>query len=88
MVLTTTGLYAQNPTYLCELRNDVQVNANTYEFDVYLLRTGSTVFEFTSMQFGININAGVRNGGTISVSLVGGTSQLKPPVRDLTFFIS
>ena len=77
MVLTTTGLYAQIPTYLCELRNDVQVNASTYEFDVYLLRTGS-VFEFTSMQFGININPLVLNGGNLTVTLVGGTSELNP----------
>src|SRR5665647_3334294 len=78
MVLTSTGLYAQNPTYLCELRNDIQVNASTYEFDVYLLRTGSTVFEFTSMQFGININPAVLNGGNLTVTLVSGTSELNP----------
>ena len=76
LVLATTGLRAQNPTYLCELRNDIQVNANTYEFDLYLLRTGSTVFEYTSMQFGININSAVLNGGNLTVSLVGGTSEL------------
>ena len=78
MVLATTGLYAQNPTYLCELKNDVQVDASTYQFDVYLLRTGSTVFEFTSMQFGININPAVMNGGNLTVTLVSGTSELNP----------
>ena len=76
LLMAVTGLRAQNPSYLCELRNDVQVDASTFEFDIYLLRTGSTVFEYSSMQFGININAGVRNGGTISVSLVGGSSEL------------
>jgi len=70
------GLNAQNPNYLCELRNDVQADARTFEFDIYLLRTGTTAFEYSSMQFGININPGVRNGGTITVSLVSGTSEL------------
>ena len=71
-----TGLNAQNPNYLCELRNDVRVDARTFEFDVYLLRTGTTPFEYSSMQFGINMNSGARNGGTITVSLVSGTSEL------------
>lgn len=71
-------LQGQIPTYLCELRNDTQVDAKTFEFDVYLLQTGSTTFEYTSMQFGININPVVVNGGTITVSLVSGTSGLNP----------
>ena len=78
LLVATTTLTAQNPTYLCELRNDVQVDARTYEFDVYLLRTGTIEFEFTSMQFGININSGMRNGGTITVSIVSGSSELNP----------
>ena len=79
LLLVATGtLTAQNPTYLCELRNDVQADARTYEFDVYLLRTGTIEFEFTSMQFGINVNSGMRNGGTITVSIVRGSSELNP----------
>ena len=78
MLVATTSLTAQNPTYLCELRNDVQVDARTYEFDVYLLRTGAVEFEFTSMQFGINVNSGMRNNGTITVSIVSGSSELTP----------
>ncbi len=76
LFITGTGLFAQNPAYLCELRNDEQVDAKTFEFDVYLLRTGATPFEYASMQFCINLNPGARNGGTISVSLVDGSSQL------------
>ncbi len=76
LLVTVTSLTAQNPTYLCELRNDVQVDARTFEFDVYLLRTGATVFEYTSMQFGINVNSGMLNGGTISVTFVSGSSEL------------
>ena len=75
LLLASAGLLAQ-PTYLAELRNDVQVSATVFEFDLYLLQTGSTPFEYTSMQFGINLDAGARNGGTITVSLIPGTSQL------------
>ncbi|HPS98376.1 MAG TPA: hypothetical protein PLY46_09470, partial [Bacteroidales bacterium] len=76
LMAMATGLKAQNPGYLCELRNDIQVNARTFEFDIYLLRTGTVPFEYSSMQFGININPGARNGGAISVSLVDLTSEL------------
>ena len=89
LLLAATGVRAQNPTYLCELRNDHQVDARTFDFDVYLLRTGTVAFELTNMQFGININAGARNGGNITVSLVSGTSGLKaiqiPTENKLTF---
>ena len=39
LVLSFTG-YAQNPTYKAVLVNDVLVDSKTYEFDIYLLRTG------------------------------------------------
>ena len=78
LLFTMPGLRSQDqhPGYLCDLRNDIQVDIRTYEFDIYLLRTESTVFEYSSMQFGININSGARNGGTITVSLVSGSSEL------------
>jgi hypothetical protein len=66
----TSVLSAQNPSYLLELRNDVQVSANVYEFDIYLLRTGTTTFEYASGQYGIVINPLIKNGGIIQASLV------------------
>jgi PKD repeat protein len=66
------------PTYLCELRNDSICDPKVYEFDVYLLNTGSGAFELASIQVGINISSAVRNGGTISVSPVPGSSELLP----------
>jgi hypothetical protein len=63
-------LKAQNPTYTLELRNDIQVSATVYEFDIYLLRTGTTAFEYASGQFGIVINPLIKNGGSILASLV------------------
>ena len=89
LLSTVISLFAQNPTYLCELRNDVQVDARTFEFDIYFLRTGSIPWELTNFQFGININSGAANGGTIAVTLVSGTSELfiyqVPSAAKLTF---
>jgi hypothetical protein len=68
--LFPVSLTAQNPTYLLELRNDVQVSATVYEFDIYLLRTGTTEFEYASGQYGIVINPLIKNGGVIQLSLV------------------
>ena len=80
---------AQSPEYLCELRNDTRIDANTYEFDVYLLRTGTTAMEYAGMEFGINVNPVLRNGGLITVSYISGTSDLLsaqiPADEDLSF---
>ena len=66
---------AQNPTYLCELRNDGQTSSTVFEFDIYLLQTGSTALEYAAGQFGILINPLVKNGGTITASIVPGSSD-------------
>jgi hypothetical protein len=66
-------LKAQNPTYLLELRNDVQVSATVYEFDIYLLRTGTTAFEYASGQYGIVVNSLIKNGGTVAATMVAGS---------------
>lgn len=77
LVMFFFQLKAQNPTYLCELRNDVQVDATTYEFDIYLLRTGSTVFELAAIQHGIYINSGIiPAGGVLTAAIVAGSSEL------------
>ena len=91
-MIAAIDLHAQNPTYLCELRDDHQLDARTFEFDVYLLRTGPTIFQLTNMQFGININPLARNGGTISVSFDEKTSQLNhsqiPAANKFTFTVA
>ncbi|MEI6061212.1 MAG: hypothetical protein WCR72_10915, partial [Bacteroidota bacterium] len=59
------------------LANDVQTANNILEFDVYLLDTdGSNTFELAAVQAGIVVNSGIYNGGTITMSIVAGTSQL------------
>ncbi len=68
-----------NPTYLSELRNDVQVDDRNYEFDIYLLRTGTIPFELAQIQVGVFIDSGIIPGGaTITASIVPGSSQLVP----------
>ena len=64
---------AQTPSYTLELRNDAQVSATEYEFDIYLLRTGTDQFEYAQGQFGILVNPDIINGGSIAVSVVSGS---------------
>lgn len=72
---TTVILSAQNPTYLLELRNDVQVSGAVYEFDIYLLRTGTISFEYAQGQFGIVVNSLIKNGGSLTATIVAGSSD-------------
>ncbi|MBK7173709.1 MAG: T9SS type A sorting domain-containing protein [Bacteroidales bacterium] len=77
-LLTLIGFrsVAQTPTYICSLRNDVQVSQTVYEFDVYIQRTGVNVFKLAQFQMGINVNPAIKNGGTITVEPVDGSSTL------------
>ncbi|MFT3751682.1 MAG: T9SS type A sorting domain-containing protein [Paludibacter sp.] len=77
LFVSAINIQAQAPAYLCELRNDAQVDTKTFEFDVYLLQTGTTAFEYTSMQMGININPGLANSGVITPTFMVG-SDLNP----------
>ena len=68
-ILGFLGARAQTPTYFCELRNDSLTSANSYEFDIYLLRTGTNVFEYSSGQYGIVLNSAIK-AGTVTAKLV------------------
>ena len=74
-VLGLRGL-AQTPTYEMYVTNQSQIDSKTYQFDVYLLRTGSTALELSGIQFGLGIDTSIINGGTLSFSMVTGSSQL------------
>lgn len=67
---------AQSPSYELYISNQQQISRKIYQFDVYLLRTGNTPLELASMQFGIGFDSSIANGGTLSFSLVSGSSQL------------
>jgi hypothetical protein len=72
-VLILTGLYvpvsySQNPTFTVTLTNDLQTDASHYQFDVYLLRTGSNSFELSGSQFSFSYNTAVINSGTLTAA--------------------
>jgi len=69
---------AQVPaSYQVSLMNDVQPSPTTFQFDIYVLNTDlANIFELDVYQIGIIVNPGVDNGGTITASIVAGSSQL------------
>ena len=66
----------QNPTYKLTISNETLVDNSTYQFDVYLQRTGSTPLELANFACGIAYDASILNGGTPTCSQVSGFSQL------------
>ena len=80
-MLIVTGLYVpvsytQTPAYTCTLANDTLTGGNVYEFDVYLLVTGTTPMQLGGIQLGFTYNNAVINGGTISATWVPGSVDL------------
>src|ERR1035437_3434717 len=79
-VLIIAGLYvpasySQIPTYTCTLANDVLTAPNVYEFDVFLLRTGTVALELGGFQIGLTYDTSAINGGTITATWVAGTTD-------------
>ncbi len=75
---TSVNLLAQTPSdYLCTIRNDSLLTQNIYEFDIYLQNTDATnFFELATFQAGILVNPAIVNSGTITPSIVSGSSEL------------
>jgi hypothetical protein len=89
-VIITIQTSAQVPTsYLVSLRNDVQPSPMTFQFDIYLQNTDLVnIFELDIYQLGILVNPAIVNGGTITPSIVAGSSQLnliQQPTTGITF---
>lgn len=78
LILSSVGVvFSANPTYTLTITNDQQIDNKNYEFDIYILRTGSTTFPFSgSSQFYINYNSAIVNGGTLSFTILSGTCSL------------
>lgn len=74
-VINNNYASAQLPTYLLKITNEVQVNPTTFEFDVFLLSNDSA-FELAVINFGIGIDTSVKNGGSLTASLIMGSSEL------------
>jgi len=71
--LTVNG---QTPTYKLTISNETMVDASTYQFDLYLQRTGSNALELANFACGIAYDVSILNGGTPTCSQVSGYSQL------------
>ncbi|MDR3705750.1 MAG: SBBP repeat-containing protein [Paludibacteraceae bacterium] len=59
------------------IQNEVQTSDKTLEFDLYLLNTdAATPIQIASVQSGVFVNAAIANGGTITASIVSGSSDM------------
>ncbi len=77
VTVTVTQDAASLPDFLYTMANDVQTSDKTLEFDLYILDPSpATAFELASMQAGILVNSAIYNGGTLTVSILSGTSEL------------
>jgi hypothetical protein len=71
--LYTPNSYSQKPAYICTLANDAITSDNSYEFDIYLLRTGTEPFELGGFELGVLYNKDIRNGGTLTATYIPGS---------------
>jgi len=66
--------------YIYSIQNDVQISDRIIEFDLYLLDADATQpFELANIQAGITVNPLIFNGGTATMSIIPGTSELLAP---------
>jgi hypothetical protein len=72
-IIYGSSLFAQAPTYYCEIRNESFVASNIFEFDLYLTRSGSVPLELAGINTGIILNTNFVNGGSITPSLMPGS---------------
>ena len=68
--------FAQTQSVQVLITNDAQVSSTQYEFDIYLINTGTGTFELSGHQYGINYNSAIKNGGTLTAAWVPGTCEL------------
>jgi hypothetical protein len=69
-LLISITAQAQIPSYLLKITNEFQTGPGDYEFDVFILHTGSETFELANIGFGIGFDTTILNGGTPTFSLV------------------
>ena len=68
-------LQAQSPTYEARLMNGTY-SSNQLEFDIYIKRTGTILFEAYGLQVCLLFNDSICNGGSLSATYVAGTSEM------------
>ena len=79
---------SQNPTYDLYITNESQIDSKTYQFDVYLLSTGTIPLEVANIQFGLGFDTSIANGGTLSFSYVKESSELNARQTPLNVSLS
>ena len=69
---------AQTPTYELSIANDAFIGNNVYEFDIYLDKAvmSPDIFELGGLYMGITYNSAILNGGTLTCTMIAGTSEL------------
>ena len=67
--------YSQLPAYTMTLTNDTMSAPNVYEFDIYLLRTDTTIFQLFGFQMGILYDSTLFNDSTLTASWVPGSTD-------------
>ena len=71
--------YSQGVEFL--ITNDAQISPTQYEFDVYIRSTGTSSFELAGIQFGINYNPLIKNGGIMTAAWIDVTQLSNPAQR-------
>ena len=83
LMLTITNVTAQTATdFQITLQNIVQTTDRTLEFDIYLLNNDlAQPMELATFQAGITLNSAIYSGGSLTASIVAGTSTLTNPAQ-------
>ena len=74
-LLAASFSLAQTPTYNLILKNDTLVNNTTYEFDIYIERTGTIELELATTSPIMKFNPAI-SSGTLTFTINTGSSQL------------
>jgi hypothetical protein len=86
MLFSFTGLRAQDPSFSVYIDDPNYVTSNIYEFDVMVKAMGATTtFQLRTFQAGIYVDSAWVGSGSVSVSVVSGSSQLSSPGYNGTF---
>ena len=77
-LITFSGVISpQTPYYRLSIANDAFIGNNVYEFDVFLDNASSpNIFELCGLSMGITYNSAILNGGTLTCTMIAGTSEL------------
>ena len=70
LLLVAKVAYPQAPAYEVYITNETYPSVKTFQFDIWVKKTGVGTLELSLLQFGVNVNTAWRAGGTISATVV------------------